>query len=88
MSLEELRQQIDEIDTTLVDLLNQRAQISLKIRQQKRALNRPIYDPQREQSVLQRVAAANRGPLPNQQLQDIFLLIIQSCRNLQQTQKG
>lgn len=88
MSLETLRQQVDEIDSKMVQLLNQRALLSLEILQQKQKLNRPIYDPQREQTVLQRIADANQGPLPDKQLQEIFRLIIQSCRNLQQTQKG
>ncbi len=88
MSLEQLRQQVDAIDTKLVQLLSQRAQLSLEILRQKQELNRPVYDPQREQAVLGQVASANPGPLSDKQLQDIFRLIIQSCRNLQQIQKG
>lgn len=88
MSLEQLRQQVDAIDTKLVQLLSQRAQLSLEILRQKQKLNRPVYDPQREQAILQQVVRANPGPLPDQSLQDIFCLIIQSCRNLQQIQKG
>lgn len=88
MSLEQLRLQVDAIDEKLVQLLSQRAQLSLEILRQKQELNRPVYDPQREQAVLQQIVRANPGPLPDQSLQDIFRLIIQSCRNLQQIQKG
>ena len=56
MSLEELRTRIDEIDTQLVDLLNERARVVMEIGKLKAQADRPIYAPDREKQVLKLVA--------------------------------
>ena len=64
-SLTELRQQIDLLDQQLVDLLNRRATVVTAIGHLKRGSNSPIYAPDREQEVLERIRRANQGPLPD-----------------------
>lgn len=88
MSLEKLRQEIDELDGKLVEMLNQRARVSLMIWQEKQKHHLPIFNPQREHEVLQQVMQINTGPLSSEQMQAIFQLIIQSCRTIQLQQKG
>lgn len=72
MSLEELRKQIDDIDTQLVKLLNKRAEIVVEVGKIKNLSDKPIYAPDREKEVFAKIAAANKGPLPDKCLQAIW----------------
>lgn len=53
--LEKYRKDIDEIDDSLIDLLNKRGNISLKISFIKKNLNLDIYQPVREKKIIQRI---------------------------------
>ena len=52
MELKELRQKIDEIDDGLVDLFQQRMDVSAEIAQHKQENNLPVHDPAREREKL------------------------------------
>jgi len=72
MSLEELRNQIDQLDKQLIKLLNERARVVIEIGKLKAQAGKPIYAPDREKEVLARITAANEGPLPNRCLVAIW----------------
>ncbi len=72
MTLEELRQQIDQIDLKLVELLNERAKIVVEVGKLKSTNKGPIYAPDREKAVLDKICKANRGPLPDRTLMAIY----------------
>jgi len=72
MSLEELRQRIDELDDQLVKLLNERARIVVEIGKLKNKTDKPVYAPDREKEVFARIAEANKGPLPDRCLVAIW----------------
>ena len=72
MSLEELRKRIDEIDRQLVALLNERAGVVMEIGKVKTQTDRPIYAPDREKQVLDKVVKCNKGPLPDRTLVAIW----------------
>ena len=61
--IEEHRGQIDEIDARIVELLNERAMHSLQIRDLKPSARMGLYDPRREEEILQRIGKYNNGPL-------------------------
>ncbi|QNN22148.1 prephenate dehydratase [Planctomycetales bacterium ZRK34] len=68
-----LRQRIDTLDEQLVRLLNERARVVVEIGEIKRAHGvAPIYAPDREQVVLDRIRSANAGPLPDTCLEAIW----------------
>jgi chorismate mutase/prephenate dehydratase len=71
-SLESLRGQIDEFDGKIVDLLNARARIVVEIGRLKQQSNAPIYAPDREKMVLEKVRSLNRGPLPDRCLEAVY----------------
>ncbi len=71
-SLDELRVLIDEMDTSLIELLNKRASLVVEVGQSKRGTGVPVYAPHREQEVLQRVLDANKGPLPGRSIEGIY----------------
>ncbi|MCH2133015.1 MAG: prephenate dehydratase [Phycisphaerales bacterium] len=70
--LNDLRQRIDELDARLIELLNERAKIVVSVGEAKRGSDTPIYAPHRERQVLDRVRAANEGPLPDRALEAIW----------------
>ena len=72
MSLEELRERIDELDHQLVQLLNERARVVVEIGKLKNKTDKPVYAPDREKEVFARIAEANKGPLPDRCLVAIW----------------
>jgi chorismate mutase/prephenate dehydratase len=70
--LSALRKRIDDLDRQIVDLLNRRAEVVVAVGRAKRADGTPIYAPDREQVVLQRIEELNQGPLPQKTLQAIY----------------
>jgi chorismate mutase/prephenate dehydratase len=70
--LETLRAKIDSIDSQLVELLNERAKIVVEVGKLKTSRNVPIYAPDREKAVLEKVRQLNRGPLPHRSLEAIY----------------
>ncbi len=72
MDLEALRKQIDAVDEELVTILNRRAEIVVEIGRLKNVDGTPIYAPDREKRVLDKIRRANKGPLPNRTLVAIY----------------
>jgi chorismate mutase/prephenate dehydratase len=70
--LASLRQKIDDLDRRIVEMINERAKIVIQVGKTKQASGSPIYSPEREQTVLRRVAELNKGPLPQKTLQAIY----------------
>jgi chorismate mutase / prephenate dehydratase len=70
--LHRLRQQIDGMDAKIVDLLNERARIVVEIGRIKQAANVPIYAPDREKAVLDKVRRLNKGPLQDRCLEAVY----------------
>jgi len=72
LSLDELRKQIDDVDQRIVHLLNERARIVVEVGHLKQQSNAPIYAPDREKAVLEKVRQLNHGPLPDRALVAIY----------------
>jgi chorismate mutase/prephenate dehydratase len=81
--LKEFRQQIDAIDLDVLELLNRRAAIAEKIGDTKRALGLEIIEAAREQEVVDNMMRANRGPLPADSVERIFLRVMREMRAIQ-----
>ncbi len=82
--LRELRDKIDDIDSALVKLLNERAVVSLEIGGKKHEEGLPVYNARREMEVINKVQEKNSGPLNEKNIESIFKIIIESCRTLQE----
>ena len=85
MSLEDLRQQIDDVDAQLVALLNQRAKISLQVGRQKAETKSARYfAPERERDLVERLMQLHGGgALPKEALLAIYREIISASIALQ-----
>ncbi len=71
-SLDELREKIDELDGRIVPLLNARAKVVVEVGKLKQASNAPIYAPDREKIVFDKVRRLNEGPLPDRCLEAVY----------------
>lgn len=87
MTIEDWRRKIDEIDRKLVELLNERAHCAIEIGRQKRADHLPIYQPEREQEILENAERVNRGPLDDTAIQRLFERILDEARSLERTER-
>lgn len=81
--LSKTRARIDEIDSRLLDLLNERSTLSREVGRIKADDKSSIFKPQREQEILERLCARNTGPLPESALRSIWREIMSSSRALQ-----
>lgn len=79
--LNQLRKRLDDINASLVTLLNERAFIATQVGARKG--DAPVYVPSREAAILDGLSALNEGPLLDEDLRAIFIEIISACRNLQ-----
>jgi chorismate mutase/prephenate dehydratase len=78
-----LRQQIDEIDAQILELLSRRGRVAQEVGHVKAETNAPVFRPEREAQVLRGVAERNPGPLKNSDVQTIFREIMSACRALE-----
>jgi len=88
-SLDNLRNQIDELDQKLQDLLNERATLAHKVAEVKTATdpNPVFYRPEREAQVLRRVKERNQGPLDGETMARFFREVMSACLALEQRMK-
>ncbi len=74
------RKKIDEINLKLLELLNERSQCAIEIGKIKQGLNVEVYDPKREQQIIQHVQALTQGPLTKEAIRRLFERIIDESR--------
>lgn len=82
-ALGKCREQIDELDVRILQLLNQRAGIVGQIGHIKQSAEMPIYEPKREDQVFENVTAHNAGPLSPDAVKRVFERIIDEMRKVQ-----
>jgi chorismate mutase len=71
---------IDALDRAIIRLLNERVVCANAIGQIKKANRVGVYDPRREESVIQNVLQHNTGPLSNEAARRLFERIIDESR--------
>ncbi len=81
--IEDYRRRIDQIDEQLMKLLNARSACAVEIGRLKRHLGLPVYQPEREKWVLDRVARNNPGPLDSGAVRRVFERVIDESRRLE-----
>ncbi|WP_040949527.1 bifunctional 3-deoxy-7-phosphoheptulonate synthase/chorismate mutase [Gorillibacterium massiliense] len=81
--LSTLREQMDAINSKLLELLSERAKIAIEIGEIKEKQGVPRLDPEREKIMLERLVASNPGPLPAATVRQLFKQIFQASMELQ-----
>ena len=79
--LQSLRDQLDEIDVKIVRTLNERARLLHDLATVKGEAGAQLFDPQREEEILQRVAEENPGPIYDSTMREIFAVIMHRIRD-------
>ena len=83
--IEDWRTRINAIDSTIVELLNDRARCAIEIGKIKMERGLRVHNPEREKIIMERVKDHNRGPLDHGAVQRIFVQIIEECRRTEIT---
>jgi chorismate mutase len=89
LNLQVLREEIDRLDEEIVRLLVRRARCAAAIGRYKHARGMPIYEPQREATVIARVkalSAALEGPLDADAIGRLYERIMDEARRIQRTE--
>jgi len=80
LTLSDVRNKIDAIDSQFLKLLKDRLECARKIGELKAKNNKAKWDPVRERQIFERLLAENQGFFPEQPLLSIFHEIISTCR--------
>jgi chorismate mutase/prephenate dehydratase len=75
-----IRNRIDALDRALVRLLSRRARHSLEIGRRKRAAGGRLFSHARERQIAENVRHANRGPLPDRILVELYETLLRLTR--------
>ncbi len=85
--LDKLRKNIDKIDDEILNLLNRRSEIVIKIGNIKRTQKSRFYKPDRERQILERLTGRNKGPFTNDALKAIYREILSASVSLEEPLK-
>ena len=83
MDLNEIRQQIDTVDNEIVALLEERMKLVTRVSAFKQRTGKAIYDPEREQDLLDKVAASVENPEYQEPIVASFADIMKHSRTYQ-----
>jgi chorismate mutase/prephenate dehydratase len=83
LSLAELRGSIDSIDDRILNLLNERARLVMKVGKLKQSQSRDFHVPNREREIYERLTSENQGPFPNEAVRSVFREIISASLALE-----
>src|SRR5881392_2390005 len=83
MSIDDWRSRINDLDRELLLLLNERAGIALKVGESKKEAGLSLCDHTREREVIERMCAANEGPLDDRAIIELFRAVIHESRRIQ-----
>lgn len=83
MEIDELRLEIDRLDNELLRIFNARATVALQIGEIKKEKGLPVYDPEREKRIFDKMRASNPGPLEDEAIIRLFERVIDESRRLE-----
>lgn len=83
MSIDDIRQEIDELDNSILELIRRRAETVLEIGRLKQESQQAVFDAARERRILDRLTARNHAPLTQEAVTDIFEAIFAAHRLLE-----
>jgi chorismate mutase len=88
-ALERLRAEIERVDQALIELIGERVRAARRAAAAKRAAGLPTLDPAQEAAVIRRAAALARdASLPEEDVRDLFWLIVGLTRRAEQEASG
>ena len=74
--IRQLREQVSDNDRALVEAINTRLRLVAKLKSYKASRGIDFIDPEREEWMLRDVSRANRGPLSQAGLEEVYTAIL------------
>ena len=87
MNLDDLRKRIDELDESLLRILNERLEVVHAVGELKRKEKSVIYRPEREKSIIDRLDQLNTGEINRAAIEAIYMEIFAISRNYEMPEK-
>lgn len=78
--IKQYRDQISDNDLKILEALNKRVKLVKSLKDYKEAQGLSFYDPAQEDWVITYLCRANRGPLSNESLRELFALVLQVAK--------
>ncbi len=88
IDLQESRRKIDEVDSLIVRLIEERMQLAMDVAEYKQSIGKPIYDAAREEEKLAALTAMTDNEFNKRAIADLFKQIMSLSRRLQYTLLG
>ena len=85
--LGDARTRIDALDEKIVALINERGSLAQRIGRVKAVEGTPVYAPDREREILDRLVQLNNGPLPDRVLRAVYREIMSGSFALERAQR-
>ena len=80
-TIDRLRAELAKQDRTILDAVNARLRLVGELKRYKEETGVPFVDPEQERRLLDRLAAANQGPLSEHGVRDLFTTILELVKN-------
>jgi 3-deoxy-7-phosphoheptulonate synthase / chorismate mutase len=74
--IRQLREQVSDNDRVLIEAINKRLRLVAKLKEYKESRGFDFVDPEREEWMLRDMSRANRGPLSQAGLEEIYAAIL------------
>ena len=81
--ISEHRDKIDALDIRILELIQERVAETIRIRRLKIKADIPLFTPDREQELIQRLIHESAGKLPAGVIEDIWKTIIQGGKQIE-----
>ena len=75
--IQELRDQISDNDRAIIRALNKRIELVARLKRYKESQGIEFVDPKQEEAVLRDLSRANRGPLSQEGLRELYTRILE-----------
>lgn len=86
--LSALRSRLGSLNLRILSLLNERARVVQRVGEVKRGLDEDLFNPSREQEMLEELVAANRGPFDDDTVRHLFVQIFRASLGLMERVEG
>ncbi len=83
-NLNQIRNQIDKLDSQIIELVSKRGRASFEIGKIKKSKKQAVYSPDRESQIYKRVVKKNPGPFSDKSVKAIYREIMSACLSLEQ----
>lgn len=86
LNLDEIRNNINETDKEIVELLEKRFNLVIKVGQYKIINNLPVFDEKREMIVINKCKEQLKNKRYSNYMEEIYIKIMDTCKKLQENE--